>query len=458
MTILRENIIKLSDLLKTLWQRRPWTISCISVLIVWLVVAGFYTFNTTYQIQNDVYGHLEYTHILHQEKVFPSPYRAWQTYHPPAFYIVAQLFNPGNSHQEVHLLVVRTYIFLILGSIFVLSMLYVLEWFGLPPGFSALAITYILTIPSIVFHFTSYNNDGQATAIICLVAALSLAFLSEKRIAIRPILGAVIILYSSLAVYTKYTALFALASFIVLVVGGVLIKKIALNRGLILVTCYFLGIVTLAPWLILHNWTYTGKLFPHNVESQSAMPFASMEGWDKVSFFLKPPAISNEEWATPFVYKNGLNWTKKTIWSSAFVTSLFNEWDFTNTNPSIAMVFRNIPLISTLAWLIVWIQLGIFYCLMRTWSRKSLIPFLAFFLAFLTNVYQLIFIQSFMNAANFRYYVWSVIPFAILIVLALQNFASRKNQKWYLPILKGLLYSGIFFHIAFIVVIATDHI
>lgn len=391
-----------------------WFILSLCVGVVWLLVGAVYILRTGARLQHDFRGHVEYTQRIYQDKALPSPYQGWQTYHPPLYYLVNQLACPG---ERRHIGIVR-FMSVLYGCIFgALCMLACRRMVG-REGVGMLTTSYLMSTPAVIQLFSSYNNDS-------LTMVLSASFLvslwsywrTERRL--YWILSVVI---GTLAVYTKFSAIFLLLSVAIVVGCTLCLGILPLRKGLVIIGAVGIPGIVLLPWLYFHNYCFTGKLFPHNAEvpTSRVMVAAKMENnGGIVRFLFAPPGISWARWTSPYAIARGIDgeweWTKKDLVSSALVTSVLGEYDYS----SLTRVHQRSAVTS--AWLAIGLRLGLIGLLVIRWAPKMTLPGGIILTSFVTHVVHLVFVHPYVMTANYRYYAWIGLPLVVLLSVAIQK-------------------------------------
>ncbi len=205
----------------------------------------------------------------------------------------------------------------------------------------------------------------------------------------------------------------------------------------------------LLPYLFLHNYRSTGKLFPHNVENPEAMAFSSLElHGGRLRFLLTPPLVTDGEWGTPWATGDGpgdLWWPKRNVLASAFVTSLYDEWDFNRRGrpDGVFLLSKN-----TWGWLGVWVHVLFLPLVLALRSSTARAALLLAGLIFCTHVAHVMGVMPFYNAANFRYYAWILLPIAVAAIAGIQQRASRGVHGEVAGIV--VLGLGTFIHLGFV--------
>ena len=408
---------------------------------VWLLVGAAYIMRTDGRLQHDLRGHVEYTQRIYRDKALPSPYQGWQTYHPPVYYLVNQLAFPGGRR---HIGIVR-FMSVVYGGIFGALCLLACRWMVGRGGVGILATCYLMSTPAVIQLFSSYNNDGLTMVLSASFLMLLWSYWRTGRWQYW-VLSVVI---GTLAVYTKFSAIYLVLSVAIVVCVTVCLRILPLRKAFVIAGAICIPGIILLPWLYFHNYCSTGKLFPHNVEVPTGriMMAATMENnGGVVRFLLAPPGISWTRWDSPYAIGrgegNGWDWTKKDLMSSTLVTSVLGEFDYsslTKRHPRLTEIF---------AWLALGFRLGLVGLLVTQWVPRMVLPGGIILTSFLMHIIHLAFVQPYVNAANYRYYAWVGLPLAVLLCIAtcegqLGGMIGRK-------VLKTMLTVGIFVQLAFL--------
>lgn len=376
---------------------------------------------------HDLDAHVQYCQLIAQNHALPNPRDGWTTYHPPLFYLFTQLFKPLQDSRDVFVRNVRWADAFLFGSLFVVCILGVARALGLQKLPTLVVGAFLMTLPSVVQLFTGFNTDPMATGLTALTALAALKFYLAKHRRASIAWGALGLVAGSLALYAKFTSLFAffaLGSFLVLGLATRRLKPRALWLVGMLAMCF----AALLPYLILHNYRMTGKLFPHNVEKPTDMIFSSLDLHEgRLKFLLTPPLLTDREWSTPYTTTDGGPWwPKRNLVASAFSTSLYGEWDFSRRGrPQGVFVLPK----NTWAWLGVWAHLLFWRWALGFRSRTGMAALLLAGLILCSHAAHVMAVMPFHNAANFRYYAWILLPLAVATISALQPSPSR-DGRW----------------------------
>ena len=392
------------------------------LLAFWLLLS--ITFMATLPIKNtfgnDHGGHVQYSQYIRAEKKLPGPYVGWQTYQPPAYYVINQLFAPFSKN---HILAVRLSS-VVYGILFLLACHVVMSFWSIPKSAQLFVLLYFLSMPAFLYLFTAYNNDALAMALAAAVSAVALVCYCKPRI----ILMALLFLLSALGLYTKYSLVLVFAAIGSVLAGGVLLRRIQFRKALIIIVPLFLACLTLVPYMRFHNFAYTGKYLPSNADISGFVP-----GWDirhnvgTAKFFSTPPGITTGEWTYPYAFDEKFHyslepimfyWTKKTFLSSVLSTSLFGEFNYSAI----------VPLADTWAWISLWVHIVVLVNISYFDKRNQglttfLLASLAVFALFI------MFSNHTFNSVNFRLCAWINVPLSVLAATALMRSLAAENTK-----------------------------
>lgn len=394
---------------------------------------------------HDFWGHVNYTNLIYQSKKLPHPYQDLQTYQPPLYYLINQIFSPKAQH---HVFKVRL-ASIFYGLIFLFSCHLVLSQWQIPSTIQLLVLFYFMSIPAFVHLFTSYNNDSLAMALAGTITAGSSRFYSQPKI----LTAILLFLLTALGVYTKYNIILLLITIGMLAWGAFLFRFLTLKKALIIILPLLLGALTILPYLKLHNYESTKKYLPDNADIWPLSPFWNIQkniGFFR--FFFKPPGISNGEWTDPYAFDSDFHyelspklfyWTKRTYLSSIISTSLFGEYNYS----------KKVPSADKWAWIILWIHILI---LVHISYREKGIQVMSWFLllTFFTYALYIRFSHFIFNCVNFRFFAWIDIPLCLLVASEINKCYKKKYKKYSLFLL--LLSSGSIIHVLFINLLNTN--
>ena len=398
----------------------PRTFYCL-LLAVWLLLA--FSFLATLPRKNffgyDTGAHVQYSKYIGTEKKLPEPYHGWQTYQPPAYYLINQLFAPLSKH---HVVAVRLSS-VVYGMLFLIACHVVMNFWSIPKAVQLLISAYFMSMPAFLYLFTAYNNDALAMTIAAIISAAALACYHKPR----PLLIVILFLLSALGVYTKYSLVLVYMAIGTVLAGGVLLRRISLKKALVIIAPLFVGCLMLLPFLRLHNFAHTGKYVPSN------FAISEFPDWDirhhpgSVRFFMTPPGITTGEWTYPYAFDEKFHislepimfyWTKKTFLSSVLSTSLFGEFNYSATVPS-ADIW---------AWITLWVHIIVLMNISYFDKRNKILTL--FLMASLT-IFALFIMFSHhgFNSVNFRLCAWINVPLCALAATALTRRLAEKNTK-----------------------------
>lgn len=450
--ILQDNRLARKEIPRRMWQRIWAKLLEKRLLIplglagVWLLVGAAYIMRTDGRLQHDLRGHVEYTQRIYRDKALPSPYQGWQTYHPPLYYLVNQLAFPDGRR---HIGIVR-FMSVLYGGIFGALCLLACRWMVGREGVGILATSYLMSTPAVIQLFSSYNNDSLTMVLSASFLMLLWSYWRTGRWRYW-VLSVVI---GTLAVYTKFSAIYLLLSVVIVVGVTVCLRILPFRKAFVIAGAICIPGIILLPWLYFHNYCSTGKLFPHNVEVPTGriMVAATMENnGGVVRFLLAPPGISWTRWDSPYAIgrgkDNGWDWTKKDLGSSTLVTSVLGEFDYSSVarrHPGLTEIF---------AWLALGLRLGLVVLLVIRWVPRMVLPGAIILTSFLMHVMHLAFVQPYVNAANFRYYAWVGLPLVVLLCMATWEgqFGGNIGKR----VLKTMLTVGIFVQLTFLSAMGT---
>lgn len=383
---------------------------------------------------HDTGAHIQYTQYIRAEKKLPSPWHGWQTYQPPAYYLVNQLFAPQSQH---HVVAVRLSS-VAYGLLFLLACHSVMNIWRIPKSIQLLTLLYFMSIPAFLYLFTAYNNDALAMTIAGIVPVVAMECYRKPRVSLVILL----VLLSTLGVYTKYSLVLVYGAIGAVLVIIVLFRRINFKKSLIVLFALFLGCLTILPYFRFHNYTHTGKYFPYNNVYVPEWNIRHTVGW--VNFLFMPPGLTSGEWTHPFAFNETFHatlepipfyWTKKNYLSSLLSTSLFGEFNYS----------AKVPSADKWAWVTLWVHIilllniGFFYkknILLTSFLMISLAVFASFVISSLYTF----------NAVNFRLFAWVHIPLSVLVATAITRRIEEKNTPA-LIMLSIVIVLGIFSHL-----------
>lgn len=406
------------------------------VLITWILIVALYAVHTAGGSRvHDFLGHLEYTKIIATQHRLPAPYEGWETYHPPLYYIINSLVAPKSLQSNVgsHVNYVK-----LLSSIFGIFVLIIIAFFLKEfiqnPFIRLLVLVFIATTPKFVMMFWSYNNDSLAVLFCFLLIFLSYKLSKNYSWQVFVLLT----LVATAGLYTKYTVIFCASSIAVLAIFSLimdLIKKRPLVKGNIFIClALVLSLLFLAPYLTLHNYHLTGKLFPSNFENQT-IKVLNLTELKRGSNIILAPFLRfgdlKREWTVPWVY--GDFEKRFDYWSFIFVTSVIGEYKF--LVPALNIVFI-LLLLHLVAYVIAIKEIF-----------RSQVTKLAGWVILLSQLCMFSFVfycPSGGPVMDYRYISWVWIPLAVLYgsVLSNKNSFASKLLSW---VMLASIVVGIYF-------------
>lgn len=387
---------------------------------------------------HDMWGHVKYTSLIHVEKKLPNPYQGFQTYQPPLYYLINQMFSPKT---EYHVLKVRLFS-IVYGLIFLLSCHIVMDQWNIPRVIQLLVLIYFMSIPAFVHLFTTYNNDSLAMALSGAITAASVKCFFKPKTSLMIFLFVLAVL----GVYSKYNVILLFVAIGILLAGAFIVRAVPMKKVLLIVLSLMLGSLTLIPYLRFHNYAYTGKYLPNNADIWPLSPF-----WDikknvgYLRFFFKPPALTTGEWTDPygfdadFHYELGpplFYWAKRTYLSSVISTSLFGEYNYS----------KKVPSADKWAWITLWVQIALLVSISYRDKNVRAMSWFLFLSLFLFALF-IRFSNHIFNSVNFRFFAWIYVPLCLLVASQLQKWYEEKSGKY--PIYILLITLGTVAHVLF---------
>jgi hypothetical protein len=303
----------------------------------------------------------------------------------------------------------------------------------------------MMTTPAVIQLFSSYNNDSLT---MVLSASFLMSLWSYWRTERRRY-WIICVVIGTLAVYTKFSTIYLMISIAILVGYTFFIGILPLRKGLVIIGAAIIPGIILLPWLYFHNYGSTGKFFPNNNDAfiRRVMVIAKMENnGGIVRFLFAPPGISWARWSSPYAIAWGIDgeweWTKKDLVSSALVTSVLGEHDYS----SITKVNRRLT--GTFAWLAIGFRLGLVGLLVIRWVPKMRLAGGIILTSYITHAVHLAFVSPYVNVANYRFYAWIGLPLAILLSVAIGQgqFGGGTARK----VGEAMLAVGICIHLTFL--------
>jgi len=408
---------------------------------VWLLISLNFiiTLPKVNWFAHDMWGHVKYTSLIHVEKKLPNPYQGFQTYQPPLYYLINQMFSPKT---EYHVLKVRLFS-IVYGLIFLLSCHIVMDQWNIPRVIQLLVLIYFMSIPAFVHLFTTYNNDSLAMALSGAITAASVKCFFKPKTSLMIFLFVLAVL----GVYSKYNVILLFVAIGILLAGAFIVRAVPMKKVLLIVLPLMLGFLTLIPYLRFHNYAHTGKYLPDNADIWPLTPFWDIKAktGSYLRFFFKPPALTTGEWTDPYAFDTDFHyelspklffWAKRTYLSSVMSTSLFGEYNYS----------KKVPSADKWAWITLWVQ--VFLLISISYTNKN-VRAMSWFLLSSLFVYALYirFSHHIFNCVNFRFFSWIVVPLCVLTASELHKRYKENGNKYRLFIV--LLIAGSVAHILF---------
>lgn len=236
------------------------------IIVAWLLIAGYYNIHTVGGCRaRDVLGHIQYAEILAKEKRFPKPYEGWESWQNPLYYfIVSKIAAPEISSEMTW--EAMTYYGRFLSFIFGGMALCVMAWFlqllNVKPYTQLLTVLFVAFTPKFVFIFSTFNNDGLAT--LCSIATIALSYKLYKGWSKK--LAWVLLLVATASIYAKLTAVICIGMIFLICCQNLLKRRPPdLNQKRIMLILV-ISCVLFTPWMIFHNYKYTGRFIATNIE------------------------------------------------------------------------------------------------------------------------------------------------------------------------------------------------
>lgn len=276
----------------------------IPAILYWSVVGGIFLALVLLNLHNayvypykrgiDQSGHVEYIeHFTHSARV-PLAFEGWEMFQPPFYYVLASLiYRASGSLKSAQYL---TAVFGTLNVVLAFLMLRLI----LPERreLHLLGLTLAAFMPMQVYMNPLITNEVPSAAMISLSLYLGLRWLRRERVGwLRfALLG----LSLSLALLTKYTALFVLIT-LTLVYLLRWIKDGKEFGGIILM---LLIVIISAGWFYARNLVIFGDPLVGNWDEQSTFHYEQNPGYRTLSFYLKfgsalySKNIENHRWTS----------------------------------------------------------------------------------------------------------------------------------------------------------------
>ena len=422
------------------------------VLVTWAILATIYFHHTPPgERALDTEGHIEYTGIICNECRLPKPYDGHETYHPPLYYLINSFIVPVSPNKEKmaslhtgdlpgglekHINYVQA-LSVCYGAIALWIVAWFLQTVTQDTPLQILVLLFIATTPKFVFVFSTYNNDSLVTLLCIAVTALSYKLYHKWCWKYAVFL----LMTATAAVYTKYTSLFCMAVIVLMCCKNLLRRKLP---GLIekrIISTIALSIILFTPWMIFHNYHYTGIPITFNFNGDINRQLAFSQIKKTFSTVIKNPLTEKfpHEWDKPWAHSYECPETKHHDYlASSFVNSIIGEYEF--IKPGVNYI-----------WSILWLHL-LGYIIALTQIFKSNITKAAACFIFFTHLINLASIALLNTPINpcfldYRYICWSWIGWGIL-------YASASSNKSILSrILNGALIIGISIQIYFLLTV-----
>lgn len=378
----------------------------ISIIAIgaWLILGFLYCQHTPIGHRNhDFYGHIEYTKIIATQHRLPLPHEGWQTYHPPLYYLINNFIGPSIvTSEENHINFVRA-LSVIYGAIFLWFIAWFLENFSLSPQSKLLSLLFIATIPKFSITFSTYNNDSLAT--LFAVSILTISYKLYQNWSNK--LAICLLAVTTLAFYTKYTAFLCIFVLVIICLRRLLNFKLPNLKETKILGVIALSVVLFIPYIYIHNFKHTGKIFPGNAEQGLGMNLAISDDRSILSTVLRIPALQQDsnEWNDPWAHGYTRPETKKhDYWAFSFLTSIYGEVVY--EKPGIGLF-----------WILIWIHLACIL-LALTIVMKSVVTRLAGTAILLGHLSQIILmLKTILPGActmDYRYICWLWVFWALL--------------------------------------------
>ena len=409
----------------------------IIVLGLWILIVAIYLNNTPLETRShDWDAHLQYTEIIVNQHHLPKPYEGYHTYHSPLYYLIISAIlppqfrtDPANHHRFARVLSV------VFGVLTIVIMAWGIERLTKDKFVELLVLLFITTTPKFVITFSTYNNDSLSTLLCVLVMAICYQLYKNWswKLAIK------LLVVATASIYTKYTSVFCFAVIFLICCKNLLQQKFSGLIQIRIIVILLLSTVLFTPWMVFHNYQYTGKLVPTSFDSKINPQFNLGEINNTLSTVFKNP-LSNQfphEWDAPWAHPYERPETKQHDYPAfVFVTSVLSE--FILQTPNINFI-----------WTILWIHLFAYILGIREIFRSTITKLSAYFilLSHLIHIVNIsrVTVPVFGCFMDFRYICWTWAAWAILYASA---FSNKSEWSW---ILSRLLVIGIFIHIYILV-------
>ena len=386
----------------------------IFAITVWVIVAlGYLNQNQRPQRCMDFWGHVEYTSIIANDMIFPSPSHGWETFQPPLYYLINSYIAPNTfkTDNTIHIRYVE-YLSVFYGAVVLWIIYWFLGKFCIDPKIQLIVLLFIATTPKFAFVFSSYNNDSLA--ILLSIATLAFTYKLYYDWSVR--YATLLLLVATAAHYTKYIALISTAAaFLICFKDLVLKKSLGQNQKKVLVIL-MASVILLVPWLKFHNYKYSGEYFPSNIKGIGDQDGLRLPKDKFLLDIVSPTAIlemREHKWEDPFhhVWSTEVSTKKSDYWSSSFINSIYGETSF--KEPGLLV-----------AWLLFWIHLFSRVSGLKI-MLKSGVNKIAGILILVAHLGQIaiIFTAPYAPSMDYRLIGWTWLPWAILYA----NFLTQKT-------------------------------
>lgn len=331
-------------------------------IALWIIIAALYLKHTPLDHRNhDYVHHLYHTEVIVAQHRLPNPYEALETYQPPLYYLINSLVVPQSlieGKKEIHGYCVKS-LSIIYGAIAIFLLSYLLKGIIDDPNTKLLSLLFLITTPTFVFIFSTYSNDSLATLLAMAIIVISYKLYKNwtKQLA------RLLLLISIAAVYTKLTTIFCMITiFLICFISCLITRKLPDKKQIGLVTIFFIAIISLIPWMTLHNYPNTGRLTPTNTDYKIDQDLTPKNYLKSIFAIMEFPFTKKRpyKWDDPWVHTmydppqtKGYDY-----WSTSFITSIIGEYIF--TKPDVAFV-----------WFIYWAHLFVYVIALIKWNIST---------------------------------------------------------------------------------------
>lgn len=410
------------------------------VLAVWIVVALIYIAHTPIKHRShDFLGHLDYTASIAELGKIPEPSYSWETFQPPLYYLICNLLSPPTASSDVaraaaHINYV-VYLSILLGAITLLIIYWLVKQVTNNTLVQLLVLLFIATTPMYVFLFSTYNNDSLSTLLIIATLAISYRLFTNWSVGFAILLFFVVMA----GMYTKNLIIVP-----VLIIIGIYCKSLIRlkapeknHQKIILVL--LLALFSFLPWAYFHNFHYTGKFFPTNVDEKINKEFDINHFKNLIGILFRVPELQftkpdySHEWDVPWVQPSWEEVPPSTkrydYFAFSFVTSVIGEYKF--TKPDVIFI-----------WILLFIHLVVIVLSLPMIFRSGFAR-TAFLFILLAHLAQISAITMFpdlpQRAMNYRYVSWTWAPWAILYANALEGRNNIISKLLTLALVVGII-------------------